>query len=115
MVSPRVIGHLIGMLATVQFDNDCAVETGKVTNVESDLMLTAELESSELPTAQATPKNALSVRWIFPKTTNMSSHEVIGAYKVGVSVSSIQPTRVLGTLFPIQIGKCPRLTRAMGS
>jgi len=103
------------MLATVQFDDDCAVETGKVANVESDLMLTAELESSELPTAQTTPKSALSVRWIFPKTTNMSSHEVIGADKAGISVTCMQPIRVLGTLFPIQMGKCPRLTRAMGS
>ncbi|HEY4167324.1 MAG TPA: hypothetical protein VGM96_11130 [Reyranella sp.] len=47
-VSPIVVRDTLEMLATVEFDDEPAIERGEVTNVEADLVLSAELETADL-------------------------------------------------------------------
>ena len=74
MVPTGIVKRLIGVLAAIQFHDDRAVETSEVTDVETNLMLAAEFEATELTTAQATPEEAFDFRWTCSKTTSVSPH-----------------------------------------
>jgi hypothetical protein len=75
VVASRIVSLSIDVLASVEFDNDRAVQTGKVSNVEANLVLSPKLESSQLSSAQATPEEALGVRQLFPQASHMALHD----------------------------------------
>jgi hypothetical protein len=55
-VSPVVVGRTLSMLAAIQLDNDTSIDRREVANVESNLVLPAEFESSKLSVPDATPQ-----------------------------------------------------------
>ncbi len=75
------------MLASVQFDDNCPVETRKVAYVETNLMLSTELEASQLPTAQTTPEKTFGVCGARAEFANMTAHTPIEAWLFDVNVA----------------------------
>ena len=59
------------MLAAVEFDDKPPVEACEVADVESDLMLSSELESRELATTESAPEEAFGVSRIFSQASGV--------------------------------------------
>jgi hypothetical protein len=74
IITPLIVGHLLSVLAAVEFNDELAIERGKVTDIEADLMLAAEFEAGELPPPEATPKKALGVRLVTTKSAGVAEH-----------------------------------------
>ena len=74
MVSPRVIGALVYVLAAIQLDDDLGCDTDEIANVESDLMLATEFESAKLATPQMIPQEPFAIGGILPHVANVVEH-----------------------------------------
>jgi len=61
VITARIVRDLVGVLATVQFDDDGAIEAGKVANVETNLVLASKLEPVDLASPKAAPEEPFCV------------------------------------------------------
>jgi hypothetical protein len=86
-VPPSIVGRALNVLTTVQFDDDPTVQRGEVANIESDLMLSAELETADLSAPQTAPEQALRVGLVFSESAHMLEHARIWSWKRGDDVS----------------------------
>ena len=82
-VSPIVIRAALEMLAAVQFDDDPAIEGGKVADVEANLMLTTKLEATDLPPTETTPEETFRIGLVMAKIACTAEHAGIEARDLG--------------------------------
>jgi hypothetical protein len=83
IVAALVVHQPVDMLAAVQFDDDSAVERNEVANIEPDLVLASEFESSQLASSQATPEQAFGFREVSSEFADTSAHPPTKAFSVG--------------------------------
>ena len=65
---------MLGVLTSVQLDDDSGVEGSKVANIEPDLVLAAEFEARKLATPQSAPKKPFGIGQVVSKGTDVSAH-----------------------------------------
>jgi hypothetical protein len=71
------------VLTAVQLDDDTHFDTGKVTDVSPDRMLSGS-ESIDLSSPQATPKQALGLGRVPPKGARVAKHPSKGSRMLGI-------------------------------
>jgi len=59
------------MLTSIEFDDHQRVETGKVANIQANLMLPSEFVAIKLLPPKAGPEDTFSIGRIFPKCANV--------------------------------------------
>src|SRR5438105_1612349 len=74
VVSPTVVAGAFGMLTPIQLDDQPSIDRGEVANVESDLMLSPELEISQLSPPEATPQETFDIGLISPESAAVFEH-----------------------------------------
>jgi len=73
-VSPSIVGKAPSVLTAVKLYDQPALERDEVANVESDLVLSAELETSQLPPPKAAPQETFGVSLVSPEGTAVFEH-----------------------------------------
>ena len=58
-IAPPVVINLLAVLAAIDLDDEPGRDTGEVTDVWTDAVLTPELEAGQLPVAQSIPEPML--------------------------------------------------------
>jgi hypothetical protein len=67
VISPRVIDKLIAVVVAIDFDHQPRVQAGEVGEVRPNRNLASELESHQLPAAQAVPEPPFGPRHLPPQ------------------------------------------------
>jgi hypothetical protein len=74
MIAASVIGLVLGMLTTVEFNNQPSLKAHKIADVETDLVLPSELESCELAAAEPSPEYAFRVCRVCSQASGVLAH-----------------------------------------
>ena len=86
-VAAIVILGALEMLAPVEFNDQLSVERGEVADVEADLMLSAELEASDLSASQTAPEKTLGRCLVIAESAHVAKHVRIELYDLGDNMS----------------------------
>jgi len=86
-VPTHVVVGLLGMLTSVQLDDDGSLKASEVANIRPDRMLPAEFESCQLTSTQTLPKDALCVGRIFAEGARVSKHAPNEPVIAGISMA----------------------------
>jgi len=78
-VATKIICRAFDVLRSVQLNDKTALERSEVANVQSDLMLPAELDPGQLAAPQMAPEFALGVGLVLSKSAAVSLHPRIWA------------------------------------
>jgi len=73
-IPTHVVVGLLGMLTSIQLDDDGSLKASEVANIRSDRMLSAKLESCQLTSTQTLPKDALCMSRVFAEGARVSKH-----------------------------------------
>jgi hypothetical protein len=90
-VSTGIVVRLLGMLASVQLDDDGSLKAREVADIGSDRMLSAEFEACQLTSAQTLPKHALRMSRVFAKGAGEAKHPPTRPRIAGISMANYNP------------------------
>ena len=85
-VPTHVVVGLLGMLTSIQLDDDGSLKASEVADIRSDRMLSAEFESCQLTSTQTLPKDALCMSRIFAEGARVSKHAPTEPLSAGISM-----------------------------
>jgi hypothetical protein len=73
-ITSYIIIRLVDVLTPVKLDNDVGFKASEIADVVPHRMLPTELETIDLPSPQATPKQSLGLRGVLTKITCKAKH-----------------------------------------
>ena len=114
-VSTDIVVRLLGMLASVQLDDNGSLKTREVADKGSDRVLSAEFEPCQLASPQTLPKDALRMGRVFAKGARVSKHAPtdpriagIGVAKYNVYEQRLMTPPALRATSPAKLGRQAR-------
>jgi hypothetical protein len=86
-VPTHVVVGLLGVLTSVQLDDDGSLEASEVADIGLDRMLSAEFESGQLTSTLTLPEDTLSTSRIFAKAARVAKHAPIDSLFAGINMA----------------------------
>ena len=93
-IASLVVFPSLGVLASVELDNQPGFDAGEIADVQTNLMLPPEFVAVELTSSQPRPKDTLGIGHVCTEEADVSAHPRMKAVEVGENVTGLLLMRV---------------------